>query len=188
MQSAGISRRETLRRIGAAMLTMAATGCGRTFVARALYPEADALSGPEVDRVLQAFALTVVPGAEDPAAIARAFADPTLKLAPYRRVLVAELNRHAQGQRAASFDRLDETQRTALVQAGLASGGISGRVLNGAVFLAQVVYYGGLWNSASACPRIGFDGPYVDAGPASLSYPDAASYLPASLTTDGNPA
>jgi hypothetical protein len=168
------------------MLGLAATGCGRPTLARMLYPEAAELTGDAVERSLQAFVLTVVPGAEQPGRIIRAFADPALKLAPYRRILVADLDRRAHSSGSPSFEQQSAEQRTGTIQDGLASGGIAGKLYNGAVFLTQVVYYSGLWNSAAACPSIGFNGPYRgDDGP--VGYPEPETFLPPALTRDGNP-
>ena len=183
-----VSRRAMLGRVGAAMLGAAATtACSPSFIARALYPEADHLRGDAVDRGLAAFVGTVLPGCEDAAAIARLFADPLLRIAPLRGVLVAELDRRARNRCAQVFERLDLAERTAAIQDGLAAGGISEKVLTGAIYLSQVAYFGGLWNSTSACPTIGFDGPYHYDGPGALTYPDPLTFFAVAITADGNP-
>jgi hypothetical protein len=181
------SRRDALKRLGAVALGVAATGCTPSAFARMLYPEADRIGDAALDHALQAFVLTVIPGAERPDVVARAFADPSLKLAPFRRVLVADLARRAAPYGAAAFEHLDADQRTRVIASGLEEGGVAGRLYNGAVFLTQAVYYSGLWNSTGSCPAIGFECPYQgNDGP--VGHPDPESFLPASLTTAGNPA
>ena len=101
-------------------------------------------------------------------------------------MLVADLNRRSH-EFNATFDRLTSEQRIRVIQGGLEAGGVSGRLYNGAVFLAQAAYFGGLWNQASACPQVGFEGPYNYPGPDGLTYADPHLFLAAAITADGNP-
>lgn len=183
-----MTRREALQRCGAALAAVAVSGCAPTFLARALYPEADALDSATIDRALVAFISTVIPGAENPVAIVRLFADPALRIAPYRAVLVADLTRRARALHARDFEHLTEAQRTQVVRDGLEGGAVAGKLYTGAVFLAQVVFFSGLWHPRGECPLIGFEGAYRYQGPEALTYPDPENFLAAAITADGNPA
>jgi hypothetical protein len=185
---AEITRREALRRGGAALLGMAATACAPSFLARSLYPESAVLDESTIDATLRSFVLTVLPGVEDAGAVARTFADPTLRFAPFRAALVADLTRRAIARGACGFARLDAAARQDVIREGLEGGAVAGRLYNGGVFLAQVAYFGGLWNEISACPAIGFEGPYVFRGVEAYTWPDPDRFLPASRTRDGNPS
>ena len=185
-----VSRRAMLGRLGVVVLgAAAATGCAPTFVINALYPEAGQLDDTTVARTLRAFVETVLPDAAEPELVARLFAEPALKFADYRRAFVADLRRRSlELNGTEQYEVLAPGERRDVVKAGLDSGAISGRLYNGAVFLTQVVFYGGLWHPQGACPCIGFMGPYVFQGYAALTYPDPDTYLPGCLTSDGNPA
>ena len=182
-----VTRREMLARGGTALLGLAATACTPAVLTRALYPESAHLDPAAIDANLAALVTTVVPGAEEPARMARLFADPALKLAPFRGALVAELDRRAHARGECSFAHLSLDDRTAVLQDALASGGIAAKLANGAVFLVQAVYFSGLWNADGACPMIGFEGPYQFRGFEALTYPDPDTFLPAATTRDGNP-
>ena len=182
----GMSRREALRYVGTAALGVAATACAPTFIARSLYPESATLDEATIVATLAAFVTTVVPGSEDPAAVAHTFADPTLRFASFRGAIVADLTRRAVARGACGFPHLDHAARIDVIREGLEAGVITGRLYNGGVFLAQAAYYGGLWNQASACPAIGFEGPYVFRGTGAFTYPDPDAWLPAARSADGN--
>jgi len=183
-----ISRREALTRLSAIALGIAAAGCAPAAIAgRALYPEAAALDDDAIARGLTAFVATVIPEPGVADAVARRFADPFLRFAPHRGEFVADLMRRADLlARTDRFDRLSADQRRTIVQAGLDGGAVTGRLYGGAVFLAQIVYYSGLWNERGDCAFIGYDGGFTGGSP--VSYDDPEPFLPEAITADGNPA
>ena len=183
------SRREAIHRLGAMVLGLAAAGCTPNFLVHSLYPEAPGLDEATVARTLEAFIATVLPDADEPGRVAKLFVDPALRFAPYCPVLVADLHRRArESSGKARFDLLPGAERVDIVRRALAEGGSAARLYTGGIFLAQVAYYGGLWHERGACPSIGFEGPYVFAGFAALTYPEPERFLPAATTLDGNPA
>jgi hypothetical protein len=182
-----LSRREALRRIGAVTLGLAATACTPVTIIRSLYPDARSLDEHTIARTLAAFVGAVLPDADDPGKVARLFLDPSLRFAPYRAMLAADLRRRASEQGGAGFERLDLETRTAIVERVIVEDGIAGRLYAGGIFLAQVVFYGGLWHERGACPCIGYEGAYAFAGIEATTYPQPERFLPLAITTDGNP-
>ncbi len=183
----GLTRRDLFARFGAVALGMATAGCAPRALGRALYPESIALDDDTILRMLVAVVAVVIPEPDAALPVARRFADPALRFADFRGPLAADLMRRA-AQRAGTdrFDRLPVAQRRAIVQDGLDGGAVSARLYGGAVFLARIVFFCGLWNERGACDYIGYRGAFT--GDADLSWPEPERFLPAPTTADGNPA
>ena len=183
-----ISRRSVLRGLGA-IATMLAGGCTPTRVILRAYP-AQFRNGSETsDRVLRAFAVTVVPSAsEDHPNLIRALGDPQFPLAPHRGFLASDLDQRAMERHSTPFDQLPPATRAAVIADGLAADRITRKLYTGAILLTQIAFYAGIYDDGAGCPLIGFEGRYQFRGLANITYPDAAAFLAASATSDGNPA
>src|SRR5437763_6700550 len=142
-----ISRRQALRQLGlvAAGLTAA---CTPLRVLGSAYPQAFDDDDALVDRVLRAFVTAVIPGApaDDPDLV-RAYTDPAYPFAQYVGFFAADLSRRAtrrfEGRR---FERLPVRERTAVIAEGLAADGTTRKLYNGAVALAQITFYAGIYD------------------------------------------
>jgi hypothetical protein len=183
-----MGRRAALRRLGAILLAAGTAGCTRDMILGIVYPEAGGLEPDSVRARLTAFVATVVPELAAPERIARLFQDPSLPMAEFNHVLVADLERRTR-ERAGHdrFDRLAPRERAAVVTEGLAAGGIPGRLYNGAVLFTQVMVYAGLGSDDGSCALIGFEGPFHFRGRAAQTYPDPQRFLARAITPDGNP-
>lgn len=181
-----IARREALRRLGALTAGLA-SACTPLRIVLHDYPSAfDEEAASE--RVLRAFALTVIPEADphDPNLL-RAFRDADLRFAPFRGFFVSDLcRRSAVRTGAAAFDRLSQAERLAVVQEGLAADGTTQRLYNGAILVVQASYYGGIYDDTRGCALIDFEGAYQFRGIAAVTYPDPERFLSWPLTADGN--
>lgn len=183
-----VGRRAALQQMGGIAVALCTSACSRSLVLQTIYPETRALEDDAVEALLAAFVDTVVPGVAAPERVARLMQDPALPFEPYSKVLAAELARRARASGArAAFDRLPLEQRTAIVADGLDGGGIPSRVFNGGVLFAQAAVYGGLTSDDGSCSITGFEGPFRFRGYAAQTYPDPERFLPASVSTDGNP-
>lgn len=185
-----VNRREAVRRLALLAAGVAATGCTPLRVVLRLYPD-EFDSQPEMmDRVLRAFVVTVIPGApiEDPQLV-RAYYDPYYPLAKYTDFLASDLSRRAE-QRfgTAAFDRLTVDERARVIQDGLEADRITARLYNGAIFLAQVSFYGGIYDDAKGCSLIGFEGRYRFRGVDAITHPEPERFFARSISSDGNPA
>ena len=183
------TRREALGQLGILVAGLA-VGCTPLRIVLRDYPGDFTTDAALADRVLRAFVLTVVPGmpADDPN-LARAYSDPYYPFAPYRAFFASDLCRRAEQRfHRADFDGLTAEQRTAVIQDGLAADATTRKLYTGAVFLAQVSCYGGIYDDAAGCSLIGFEGRYRFRGLDALTYPNPERFLAHALSGDGNPA
>jgi hypothetical protein len=132
----------------------------------------------------------VIPGApaDDPDLV-RAFTDPDYPFAEFAAFFAADLTRRGQrrfGEPA--FERLTPEQRAAVIADGLGADTTTRKMYNGAVTLAQVAFYAGIYDAQKGCALIGFEGGYHWHPLSDITYPDPSGFLAAALTRDGNAA
>src|SRR3990172_2165184 len=183
-----IDRRTALKRLSILAAGYASAACTPARILLHCYPDDLARQPLLTEQVLRAFVITVIPGAppDDPSLI-RAYYDTYYPLARYRDFLVADLcERSRDPFRIERFDRLSPNQRTAVIHSGLDQGGTTARLYNGAIFLAQIAVFGGIYDDERGCPLIGFEGRYR--GLDAVSYPDPERFLPRSSSADGHPS
>jgi hypothetical protein len=183
-----ISRRQVLRRLGVIAAGLAAA-CTPVRVLLNAYPEAFDHDPALLDRVLRAFAITVIPGApaDDPD-LTRAFTDADYPFAPYAAFFAADLDRRAKARFAAPFAALQPAARATIVTAGLDADATSRKLYSGAISLVQIAFYAGIYDGKKGCPLIGFEGGYHWHPLAEITHPDPARFLAEALTPDGNAA
>ncbi len=182
-----IPRRQALRQL--ALIAVGCTAaCTPLRVLVSAYPQAYDDDDALVERVLRAFVTAVVPGARpDDPDLVRAHLDPAYPFAQYAAFFAADLSRRAErafGGRP--FERLELPQRTAVIADGLTADGTTRKLYNGAVVLAQIAFYAGIYDDRKGCPLIGFEGGYHWHSPTDITYPDAARFLSHARTADGN--
>ena len=151
-----------------------------------LYPSKYRRDTDFQDRVLRAFVVTVIPGA-DPAEpdIVRMYHDTHYPFFPYTGYLVYALERR--GNPEGGFAALTPDERTRAVQRALAGDDTTSRLFKGAILMAQVSYFAGIYHPERGCPLIDFPGKNAGFTPEELSLPDAAAYVGDGTTVDGNP-
>ncbi len=185
-----VSRREALGRLAALTGGVVLVACTPLRIVMHLYPE-DFDQQPElVDRILRAFAVTILPaaGRDDPNLV-RAFYDEQYPLAKYACFLAADLCRRSYDRFGEdAFDELTAARRTTIVQDALAAGWTTTRLYTGAIFLAQIAFYGAIYDDENGCPAIGFEGRYRFRGIEATTYPNAERYLAQASTANGNPS
>ena len=180
-----VSRREAIRYLGLVAAGVAAGACTPLRVISHSYPREFKHDGDLVERVLRAFVVTVIPGAPtDSPHLTRAHLDHQYPFASYAGFFAADLAKRA-GDRFGeeAFDRLTLEQRTAVIQDGLAADGTTRKLYQGAIYLAQISFYGGIYDDDAGCALIDFPGRYQGA---EVSYDDCHRFLPSSLTDNGN--
>ncbi len=141
------------------------------------------------DRILRAFVVTVIPGA-DPAEInlVRMYHDADYPFAPFTGFLVFDLARR--GERLFGtqfFENLPPGQQTSVIQDALSSDDILSRLYRGAILMAQVSYFAGIYDPEGGCSLIDFPGKNRGFSLEESSYPFAHSCFGSETTTDGNP-
>lgn len=153
------------------------------------YPEEFDRDPGLTDRVLRAFVDTVIPGAppDDPN-LARAFVDPGLPFADHAAFFAADLCRRSESLFGVRFHKLGRSRRVAVVQAVLRSDATARRLCEGAILLAQVATYAGIYDDFAGCSLIQFEGRYRIRPLAELTYPNPNAFLPPPTTASGNAA
>ena len=185
--SQAINRRTALRSLG--LLALGATvGCTPLRVVLNRHPRALDDDAELEDRVLRAFLATVIPGADTGAPDAiRIFHDRAYPFARYATFFAGDLCRRAAARcRGLTFDRLEAAERTAVVQAGLAADGTTQQLYGGAIYLAQIATYAGIYDAERGSPLIEFEGRYRFRGIAAICHPDPERFLATALTASGN--
>ena len=190
-QSASIvSRREVVRRlavVGTGLSVGFAAGC--TPIKIGLHVHASSFdTNLEIgERVLRAFVSTVIPGVDESSPhLIRVFEDDYYPFAEYRGDLIADLCKRSDRLFDMKlFSYLDAEQRTQVVQNALSSHNVIRQLYEGAIFLAQVSCYAGIYDAAGGCDLIDFHGAgFINFADQTYSSPER--YLAGSLTTNGN--
>lgn len=185
-----VTRRDALRLLGMLACGAAFAGCDTLRVAFRAYPREFDLRPDLSETVMKAFVSTIVPGApiDDPN-LARVYFDEDYPFAPYTAFLASDLcDRSAARFGVDHFDRLSEPERTQIVRIALREGGTTGRLYTGAVYLAQISFYAGIYDDEAGCELIDFPGRNHGPSEGRLSYPDPQSYLAPAATDGGSPA
>lgn len=181
-----ISRRQLLQQLGVITAGVAAA-CTPLRVLVDAYPQAFDDDPALTERVLRAFTITVIPGAPaDDADLTRAFVDPDYPFAPFAAFFASDLDRRGRERYGQGFERLDPTARTAIIADGLAADATTRKLYNGAVALAQIAFYAGIYDDRKGCTLIGFEGGYRWHPLAEITHPDPTRFLAEALTPDGN--
>jgi hypothetical protein len=184
-----ITRRHVLKQLGLIAAGLAAA-CTPARVLVNAYPQTFDDDPELVDRVLCAFVTAVIPGApaDDPDLV-RAFSDRDYPFAEFAAFFAADLTRR--GERCfgePAFERLTLEQRAAVIRDGLVADATTRKMYNGAVTLAQIAFYAGIYDIQKGCALIGFEGGYHWHPLSDITYPEPALFLAAALTPDGNAA
>lgn len=181
-----VSRKVFLREF-TLLVGAAIAGCSPVRILLHDYPSRYDRSGGERDRIFAAFTLAVIPGADpgDPNLI-RIFSDGYYPFAAYGGFFAADLDTRSAVLAGSRFADITPAQRTAVIEEGLADDDTTARLYRGAVLLAQVAIYGGVYDDARGCPLIDFHGRdgwrYAGDG----TVPDLALQLADESTTNGN--
>lgn len=180
-----ISRRQLLQQLGVIAAGLGAA-CTPMRVLVNAYPQAFDDDPALTERVLRAFTITVIPGAPDDADLTRALVDPDYPFAPFAAFFAADLDRAGRERYGQAFERLDPAARTAIVADGLAADASTRKLYHGAVALAQIAFYAGIYDDRKGCTLIGFEGGYRWHPLAEITHPDPTRFLAEALTPDGN--
>ncbi|HYL21280.1 MAG TPA: hypothetical protein VEU74_05950 [Gemmatimonadales bacterium] len=182
-----ISRRQALRQLSVAAAGLA-VACTPLRVLVNAYPQAFDEDDALLDRVLRAFVTTVIPGApQDDPDLVRAFSDPAYPFAEYVGFFAADLSRRAARRFGGRpFDELPASERTAVIAEGLAADGTTRRLYSGAIVLAQIAFYAGIYDEKKGCALIGFDGGYRGHSLTDITHPAPERFVSRALTGDGN--
>jgi hypothetical protein len=184
-----LSRRAAVKRLALAAGGLA-VGCTPLRIVLRAYPDDFDRDTELLDRVLRAFVTTVVPGVPpDSPNLARIFKDDWVPFARYCSFFASDLcGRSRKMFGTGAFHALSLARRTQVVQNGLAADSTTRKLYDGAIFLAQLSVYAGVYDSQRGCPLIDFEGAYKIVPLKDQTYPNPNDFLAAALTPEGNPA
>ena len=182
-----ISRLDFLKQFSF-LLATACVGCSPLKIFLGAYPDKFNERSSAGDDILRAFVTTVIPGASpDDENLIRAFYDRFYPFHDYTGFFVYDLNRRSKSLfRTGDFQSLSPDRRTKVIQDGLNADAAVRKLYSGAIFLAQVSFYGGIYDDDRGCPLIGFEGSNSGFSNEEMYYANAASLRAHEATTTGN--
>lgn len=181
-----MSRTEFLKEISL-LLGATLAGCSPVRILLHDYPSRYDAAGRMRESILSAFVLSVVPGADtsDPNLV-RVFSDDFYPFAAYCGYFTADLDGRSVARNGVPFTDQTPALRTALIEEGLEADGTTARLYRGAILLAQVSIYGGIYDDDRGCPLIDFHGRDTWQEAAPERTPDITLHLAHESTTNGN--
>jgi hypothetical protein len=181
-------RRKTFLLRAGLLLGGCLAGCTPLQLALKAYPSRFRDDPVLVDAYLRAFVATVIPGtpADDPNLVC-IYTDIDYPFHAHYGFFVSDLARRSDSLFGdEDFPGLDPGRRIRVIRDGLDGDAIASRLYQGAIFMAQVSFYGSIYDDARGCPLIGYPGTESYHDPSDISYPDAAAHLSRESTNDGN--
>ncbi len=142
------------------------------------------------EKILRAFVTTIIPGAdESDENLVKMFNDDYYPFSTYCGYFVYDLNRRSRKLFCKiDFFNLSLKERTAVVQNALAGKELSRRLYKGAILMAQVSYYGAVYNEERGCPLIYFPGNNEGYSNEEVTYSFSSLYFDRELSIEGQPS
>jgi len=182
-----VSRKEFLKQLSIAS-TLLFVACSPVRILLKAYPQKFDDDVELCERILRSFVTTIVPGApiDDPN-LMRIFTDDYYPFHKYCAFFVADLCKRSEDLfEETDFSVLSLAQRSQVVANGLASDATVSRLYRGAILMAQVSFYAGIYDDEKGCPLIDFHGSNFGFTPEEMYYPNNASLLSQAATDNGN--
>ncbi len=141
------------------------------------------------ERDLRAFVVTIIPGADqDEPNLIRMYSDTYYPFYPYTGYLLFDLARRSRALfETERFGELDDDRRTVVIEHALSSDDTTARLYRGAILMAQVSFYAGIYHPERGCPLIDFPGTNRGYSRDEIGYPEPDRYLGIGMTVDGHP-
>lgn len=154
-----------------------------------LYPSRFRRDAGLQDCVLRAFVGAIIPGAaSDEPDLVRMYHDTDYPFYPYAPYLVYDLVRRTRRRCGhEGFDRLSLDERTGVIQDALDSDDTTARLYRGAILMANVSFFAGIYHPDRGSPLIEFPGENRGFSIEDSSYPGAELCFGTETTSDGNP-
>ena len=182
-----VSRKEFLKQLSIASAFLFAA-CSPVRILLKAYSEKFKADAELCERIMRAFVTTIIPGApvDDPDLV-RIYFDEYYPFHQYCAFFVADLSRRCKELfEEENFDGLPLAQRAQVIRQGLAADATVSRLYRGAILMAQVSFYAGVYNDGKGCDLIEFHGANFGFAPDEMYYPNNASMISHAATTNGN--
>ena len=164
-----------------------ATGCTPVRILLKSYPDKYDDDKKMCRQILNAFVLTVIPGANsDDPDLCRIFNDDYYKFKKYCGFFTSDLcSKSKKLFNIENFSSLTLQQRIKVIQSGLEDNSTTAKLYAGAIYMAQVSYYSCIYNDNKSCELIDFQGSYGFMN-TDISYNDSEKLLADEITFSGN--
>lgn len=141
------------------------------------------------DGILRAFVTTIIPGADvHEEHLVRMYSDEYYPFHIFCGYFVYDLDSRARRLfDGREFTTLDLNQRTSVVADALSGSEVTRRLYKGAILMAQVSYFGAVYNEDRGCSLIGFPGRNEGYSRDECTYPFATGLFDKELSLDGHP-
>lgn len=182
------SRRAFLSQLSVAS-AVALVGCTPMRILLKAYPKKYEVDRKLEDAFLRAFVMAVIPNAApDEPHLIEMYKDryyPFYRFSGFFTSDLAERSQKLFGRDR--FDELSLAERTRVIQHALKSDAATVRIYQGAILMAQVSYYAGIYDDERGCPQIEFYGSEWAASGGQEPIRDSRLLLAHELTGTGNP-
>jgi len=141
------------------------------------------------EKILRGFVITIIPGA-DPGDenLIKMYTDNYYPFSTYCGYFVYDLQRRSKKLfRNKKFTELSLKEKTEVVQNALSGNELTGRLYKGAILMAQVSYYGAVYNEERGCPMISFPGKNNGYKTEETTYSFSDRWFDKELSPDGHP-
>jgi hypothetical protein len=140
-------------------------------------------------KFLRAFVTTVIPGAnENQDNLVSMYLDSYYPFQTYCGYFVYDLNRRSKKLfNNKEFFNLSEDEKTQVINNALNGRELSRRLYKGAILMAQVSYYGAVYDEEKGCPLIDFPGRNNGYNKEAIAYPYSSTLFDKELSLDGHP-
>ena len=141
------------------------------------------------EKSLRAFVTTIIPGSEENEEfLIKMYGDEYYQFHTYCGYFVLDLNRRSKKLfNKNEFYLLNFIERTKVIQNALEGRELTRRLYKGAILMAQVSYYGAVYNEEKGCQLIEFPGRNNGYAIEKTTYPFAGNYFNNELSLDGHP-
>lgn len=142
-----------------------------------------------IKRTLRAFVTAIIPGADrDEKFLIKMYEDSYYPFHTYCGYFIFDLNNRSRNLfNRKDFYSLTMEERTLVIQCALSGRELTARLYKGAILMAQVSYYGAVYNEEDGCELIDFPGRNQGYKTEEITYPFAENIFSEELSTDGQP-
>ena len=141
------------------------------------------------EKILRAFVTTVIPGS-DPSDenLVKMYTDEYYAFHDFCGFFVFDLNRRSKRLFVGKeFITLTADERAHVIQDALSGGELTRRLYKGAILMAQVSYFGAIYDEERGCPLIEFPGRNTGYNREQSAYPFSESLFEKEVSLDGHP-
>ena len=141
------------------------------------------------ERILRTFVTTIIPGAnENDESLVKMYEDSYYPFHTYCGYFIFDLNKRSKKLfNGKDFFSLSINERTTVIQCALSGRELMVRLYKGAILMAQVAYFGAVYNEEKGCKLIDFPGRNRGYERKEITYSFAQDFFNNELSFDGHP-